>query len=66
MNRNTKHYEKNSHIPTEAKEVEERSKSRESRRKRRVKHSIYIFSRDALEKEKKKIEKGDGQEHKTL
>jgi hypothetical protein len=29
-----------------------------------MKHSMHIFSKDVLEKEKKKIEKGDEQEHK--
>jgi hypothetical protein len=31
-----------------------------------VKHSMNILLRDVLEKEIKKIEKGDEQEHKTL
>jgi hypothetical protein len=66
MNRNTKHYVRNSYTLTEAKEREERDKSRESRRRRRVKHTMHIFSKDALEKGKKEIEKRDEQEHKTL
>jgi hypothetical protein len=66
MNRNTKHSVRNSHAPTEAKEREGKNKNRESRKRRRVKHSMHILSKDGLEKEKKKIEKGDEQEHKTL
>jgi hypothetical protein len=59
MNRNTKQYVINSYTPTEGKKGEERSKSRESRRRKRVKHSMHIFSKDVLEKEKKEIEKWD-------
>jgi hypothetical protein len=59
MNRNTKHYVRDSHTLTEAEEGEEKGKSRESRRRRRMKHSMHIFSKDVLEKEKKEIEKWD-------
>jgi hypothetical protein len=48
MINNTKHHVRNSYTPTDAKEGEERSKSRESRRRKRVKHSMHIFSKYVL------------------
>jgi hypothetical protein len=49
MNRNTKHYVRKLIHTQRGKKKKKRSKSRESGRRRRAKHSIHIFSKDVLE-----------------
>jgi hypothetical protein len=50
MNRNTKHYVRNSYTPTYTKEGEETNNRNRIKRRGRVTHRMHIFSKDVLEK----------------